>query len=123
MLTLIVDENLPRDLAPALRQLGYAVKDVRDYNLRGRPDDEIYEFAQREQAVLISSDLGFADIVRFPLGTHHGIIVVRLPNELPADLRVRRIVQALTELRGISLQGSLAIVSLSGIRIRRATRV
>lgn len=122
MLTLIVDENLPRDLAPALRQLGYTVKDVRDYNLRGRPDDEIYEFAQREQAVLISSDLGFADIVRFPLGTHHGIIVVRLPNELPADFRVRRIVQALTELKGVSLQGSLAIVSLSGIRIRRATR-
>lgn len=54
---------LPRDLAPTLRQLGYTVKDVRDYNLRGRPDDEIYEFAQREQAVLISSDLGFADIV------------------------------------------------------------
>ena len=63
----------------------------------------IYEFAQHEQAVVVTGDLGFSNIVRFPLGTHHGIFVARLPNELSADRRVKEIVKAfkgLKDLRG-----------------------
>lgn len=119
MATFVIDENLPRDLAPALREHGYIVKDVRDHNLRGRPDSEIYEFAQRERAVLVTGDLGFANLTRFPLGTHQGLVVARLPNELPAEQRVRKILQAIVALKDVSLEGSLVIVSPTKVRIRR----
>jgi len=119
MATFVIDENLPRDLAPALREHGYTVKDVRDHGLRGRPDTEIYEFAQRERAVLVTGDLGFADLIRFPLGTHQGLVVARLPNELSAEQRVQKIVQAIVSLKDTPLEGTLVIVSPSRIRIRK----
>lgn len=119
MATFVIDENLPRDLAPALRKHGYIVKDIRDHNLRGRPDTEIYEFAQRERAVLVTGDLGFADLIRFPLGTHQGFVVARFPNEFPAEQRVQKIVQAIVSLKDTPLEGVLVIVSPSRVRIRR----
>ena len=51
--------------------MGFSVKDVREHGLRGHPDEDIYAFAQEENAVIISGDLGFGDVVRYPLGSHH----------------------------------------------------
>jgi len=119
MTTFVIDENLPRSLAPALSQLVYTVKDVRDHGLRGQPDAQVYEFAQQEQAILMSGDVGFADTVSFPLGDHHGIVVIRLPNELSVERRVQEIVSALTSLKNVSLKGALVVISPGKVRIRR----
>ena len=118
MTVLVIDENLPRSLAPALEQLNYTAKDVRDHSLRGKPDEEIYQFAQHEEAVLVSGDTGFSDTLRFPLGKHYGIVVVRLPNELSAEKRVQEIVRAFTDLKGISLKGALVVITPGKVRIR-----
>jgi len=119
MKVLVVDENLPRSLAPALQKLGYTVKDVRDEGLRGRPDEEIFRFAQREKAVLVTGDVGFADTLKFPLGAHYGIVVARLPNELSAPKRVQEIAHALADLKDESLEGALVVISPGRVRIRR----
>ena len=37
----LVDEDLPRSVAPLIRELGYDADDVRDVGLRGAPDSEI----------------------------------------------------------------------------------
>ena len=119
MAVIVVDENLPRSLGPALQQLGYTVKDVRDEGLRGRPDEEVFRFAQREKAILVTGDVGFADTLRFPLGSHHGIVVARLPNELLAPRRVREIAKALADLKDESLEGALVVLSPGKARVRR----
>jgi predicted nuclease of predicted toxin-antitoxin system len=38
----------------------------------------VYATAQALGAVLVTADKGFGDIRRFPLGTHHGIVVLRV---------------------------------------------
>jgi len=119
MTSFVVDENLPRSLAIALERLGHTAKDVRDHNLRGRPDGEVYAFAQQEKAVLITNDVGFANLTRYPLSTHHGIIAVRLPDELPAPERVLEITTALSNLDSTTLAGALVIISPGKVRIRR----
>lgn len=119
MTAFVVDENLPRFLAPELQLRGHVAKDVRDHNLGGQPDTRVYEFAQQEKAVLLTADLGFANVGHFPLGVHHGIVVFRFPNELSAVRRVQEIVKAITSLKTESLRGVLVIVSLGKIRIRR----
>ncbi|MCV3213275.1 DUF5615 family PIN-like protein [Plectonema radiosum NIES-515] len=41
----LVDENMPRSLAPKIAALGFTVQDVRDIGLRGHPDSEVMEAA------------------------------------------------------------------------------
>ncbi|MBI1729330.1 DUF5615 family PIN-like protein [Candidatus Acetothermia bacterium] len=115
----LIDENLPRSLAPALRKLGFEAQDVREVGLRGQPDVSIYKYAQREHAVLISGDLGFADETEFPLEDHWGIISVRIPSEVSAKKRVQEILAAIQNLKDESLKNVLVVVSPGRVRTRR----
>jgi len=67
--------------------------------------------------VLISGDLGFSNLLEFPLGSHPGIVLARLPNELSISrgnqILIAGILEALPDLRG-----SLLIVEPGQIRIR-----
>jgi predicted nuclease of predicted toxin-antitoxin system len=118
-LCFLIDENMPRTLAPTLRGMGYAAEDVRDVGLAGQPDSAVFAYAQSTRAVLIASDKDFSNIVQYPLGSHAGIIVLRLPDRLPVP-EVNQLVQdTLGALRAIDLTGLLVIVRLRRIRIRR----
>lgn len=77
-----IDEDLHRSLSKILSSLGFEIFDIRDHNLRGKPDDVIFKFAQKKGATLFSGDLGFSNILRFLLGKHHGIVILRFPNEM-----------------------------------------
>ena len=89
MWTFLVDEDMPRSTTVALRQAGYGASDVREVGLRGHSDREVFDYAQARGAILVSADKGFANTLAFPLGTHAGLIVVRVPNE-PADTEGER---------------------------------
>jgi predicted nuclease of predicted toxin-antitoxin system len=79
----VIDEDMPRSTGTILKEHGYDVKDIRDYGLRGAEDEEVYGFAQREGAVVLTGDRGFGNVLRFPLGSHFGIVVAHFPNEMP----------------------------------------
>ena len=53
----VIDEDIPRSTGRILKQRGYDVRDIRDYGLRGAEDEEIYKFAQREKAVILTGCL------------------------------------------------------------------
>jgi predicted nuclease of predicted toxin-antitoxin system len=72
----VVDEDTPRSAGKLLHSNGFDVKDVRDFGLRGAKDDEVYRFAQEERATLTTGDLGFGNILHFPLGSHYGIVLI-----------------------------------------------
>ncbi|MBI5478057.1 MAG: DUF5615 family PIN-like protein [Deltaproteobacteria bacterium] len=119
MARFLVDEDLPRSLAPALRADGLDVADVRDEGLRGASDQDVFRHATASGRVLLSADLGFANILRFPLGTHPGMVVARLPHELPVTQLAAAIRDALARLADEELEGNLAIVEPGRIRLRR----
>jgi predicted nuclease of predicted toxin-antitoxin system len=56
--------------------------DVRDIGLAGHKDPAILARAQAMDAVLVTADLEFANLLRFPLGSYAGIIVTRTPNRM-----------------------------------------
>ena len=85
----VIDEDMPRSTGKILREHGYDVKDIRDYGLRGAEDEEIYEFAQKEKAVVLTGDRDFGNILRFPPGKHFGIVIPHFPNEMPtAEIKI-----------------------------------
>lgn len=57
----LVDENMPRSLAPKIAELGFAVQDVRDIGLTGHPDEEVMQAAIAADAIIITGDRRFAD--------------------------------------------------------------
>jgi len=115
----LLDANLPRSLAARLEERGHEVVDIRDIAPPGIEDEEIFRIAQEQNRVIITQDLGFGDILRYPLGTHAGIVVIRLRNVRPKALVeiVSRAVEALPD----DFAGSLAIVEPGRVRLRRST--
>ncbi|BAU14640.1 hypothetical protein LEP3755_51910 [Leptolyngbya sp. NIES-3755] len=80
----LVDENMPRNLAAAIVELGFSAEDVRDIGLRGRPDTEVMEAATKNDAIIITRDRGLADPRGWSEDFTAGAIFVNLPSDTPA---------------------------------------
>lgn len=115
----VIDEDLPRSLDEALEDLGWEVKDVRDFGLRGKSDEEIISFAKKSRAVLFSGDWGFANTLRFPLKSHYGIVILAFPNEVSTDFLIKETKKALNKISLKDIKGNLIIIEPGKIRIRK----
>ena len=67
-----LDENLSRHLKPILAGLGHDVLTAADENLLSRPDTVIAAAAFKEERILLTLDIEFADLRKYPPGTHPG---------------------------------------------------
>jgi predicted nuclease of predicted toxin-antitoxin system len=117
--TFLVDENLPRSLAPELRRAGFDAEDVRDRGLAGHEDAEVLAYAISKRRILITRDLGISDLRRFPTGSELGIILVRLPNVMATDELNATLITAVREVRSEDLRGSIVVIGPHRIRFRR----
>lgn len=113
-----LDENMPADLAVMLRKEGHDVHDVGGEGLAGEDDPPVLRAATREERILITFDLDFADVREYPPGSHSGIVIFRLQDQRWTILEgpARR---ALTDSNLAKLEGGLAIVDETRIRFRR----
>jgi hypothetical protein len=68
---------------------------------------------------LLTGDVGFSNILHAPLGTHAGIVVVGLPNELPAQRMNQEVLDALSSLGDEGIRVTLVIIEPGRIRLRR----
>lgn len=119
MIKFLIDEDMPRSTAKILRARGFDVLDVRDCGLRGKSDDEIFQYAQREKAVILTGDTGFGNLLHFPIGSHFGIAIAHFSNEISTSELNSQIIKALDDLADADLKGNLIILEPGRIRIRR----
>jgi predicted nuclease of predicted toxin-antitoxin system len=77
-----IDENLPDEAAQVFEREGYDVHTVHTEDLTGCPDDDIVAVCLREERILVTLDLDFADIRSYPPARHPGFIVLRLRQQL-----------------------------------------
>lgn len=112
-----IDENVPADAAVLLSRAGHDCKTVYDEELGGAPDERIVEACHAEQRVLITLDLDFADIRRYPPELYPGVIVLR---PLTPDLAhtMNLLARAITLLATASVTGRLWIVEPDRVRVR-----
>lgn len=120
MIRFLIDADLPRSLVTALRQEGYPSEDIRDLGLGGAPDEVVFHYAVRNGFALISTDKGFTNLLQFPLGSHHGILVARIPRQSRARTKVRLLLRWIPLLEKDDVEGNIVIIKAKGIRIRRA---
>jgi predicted nuclease of predicted toxin-antitoxin system len=112
----LVDESLPRAVTHALRSAGHDTEDARDVGLRGQSDLVVQQTAASGLRILVTGDLDFANPLRFPPGSHPGIVVLRVPTDLSPVLRAAQVVDGIARAGG-NLSGKLVIVEGARVRI------
>jgi predicted nuclease of predicted toxin-antitoxin system len=119
MLRLLVDEDLPRSLAPALRAAGHIAADVRDEGLRGHPDADVFQFAQRQGLAVLTGDIEFGNQIVYPPAAHRGVVLTRFPNDLAGAILVKQIVASLAVVADENLDGAIVVIEPGRVRVRR----
>jgi predicted nuclease of predicted toxin-antitoxin system len=113
-----LDENLSRTHTDFLRAAGYAADRATDEGLSGAEDAVVWQRAVAEGRFFVTLDLDFADVRRFPPGSHPGLLLLRARN------RSRDAVQEILErvVRDYplnTLAGCFVVADLTHTRIRR----
>src|SRR5436305_14916812 len=98
-----LDENLPDTLVVDLQAGGHDAATCEQEAINGTGDDAILAHSTTEARILLTCDLDFSDIRRYPPGTHAGIVVFRLHTNEIASIR-----QALMRMLGQVAEPDLA---------------
>jgi predicted nuclease of predicted toxin-antitoxin system len=113
-----LDENLSRQLKVPLSQRGHDVSTALEEGLLGKIDVEVGAAAKSEDRMIFTLDLDFADLRRFPPGSHPGVVLFR-PRSM-GPLAVNQFVLRFAQQTELSeLARCLAIVEPHRIRVRR----
>jgi predicted nuclease of predicted toxin-antitoxin system len=120
MMDFKLDENFGTRTQALFRAAGHGVHTVRDEGLQGSSDKRLYEVCTAEQYCLVTLDLDFADVTRFPPTSTSGIVVIRVPRNPSLPLLERLIRQFLEALARMSVENLLWIVEVGRIRVHQS---
>ncbi|HEV8725933.1 MAG TPA: DUF5615 family PIN-like protein [Candidatus Binatia bacterium] len=84
MMKLKLDENIDARLAEVLRDAdaGHDAVTVREQELHGSDDTDLYRLCISEERALITLDFDFSNVLRYPPDNTPGLIVLRGPDDL-----------------------------------------
>jgi len=112
-----LDENFGTRTQQLFQARGYDVETIRSQGLQGCSDQHLYEVCCAEHRCLVTLDLDFSYVTRFPPSRTDGIVIIRVPRNPSLALLeqlIRQLLQALTQM---SVQKKLWIVEIGKIRI------
>lgn len=105
-------------MAPVLSSLGHDVATAAEEGLLSRPDTEVAAAAKNEGRLLLTLDLEFGDLRKYPPGAHPGVILFRPRSYGP--LTVNRFVEEFIRTSDLGLlSGCVAVVDPDRVRVRR----
>ncbi len=96
---------------------GYDVETVVQEGLSGASDTTLYEVCRKEQRCIVTLDLDFSDVTRFPPHAAAGIAVLRLPKGASAMMLVALVDRLLRAVALELVHGHLWIVESTRIRV------
>jgi predicted nuclease of predicted toxin-antitoxin system len=114
---LVADENLDRSVIQKLREAGHEVISVAEME-PGISDEVVLSAANFHEAMLITEDKDFGELVFRRSLVHQGVILLRLAG-LPVAAKVELLVATLAT-HERELNGAFAVVTPRAIRIRRS---
>jgi len=112
-----LDENLGSRCAGLIAEAGHDVETVAQEMLSGTSDERLLDICIAENRSVITLDLDFADVLRFPPRNTPGIAVLRLPRVASPGLLTDLVRSLLAALETASLAGQLWVVEAGRIRV------
>jgi len=118
-LAVLLDQNVPREVAAWLRDLrpAWQVFHATEVGLANRPDRELFEWAQAQRAIIVTFDEDFADQRSFPVGEHHGVVRLHVWPTTTEEVQ-DALGRLLAEVPEQALVGALVIIEPGRIRVR-----
>jgi len=116
-----LDENFGTRTQHIFRDAGHDIHTVRDERLQGCPDANLFKICRAEQRCLVTLDMDFSDVTRFPPEQTGGIAVIRVPRNPSLALLEKLARQFLNSLSQMSIEKQLWIIEPGRIRIHQQT--
>jgi predicted nuclease of predicted toxin-antitoxin system len=114
-----LDENLGTRLQELFRINGHDVETVFSQGLQGCADPRLLTVCSVEGRCLVTFDLDFSDIRRFPPEKTAGVIVMRVPQNPSLELLEIMVVEALDALKKYPIEKKLWVVEAGRIRMHQ----
>jgi predicted nuclease of predicted toxin-antitoxin system len=111
----LVDENLPRDIAAILNDMGHDAIAVVGSSLEGSEDSFLWSLNAREGRIFITEDLDF------PLNISPkppGLVLVRFPDAFYVDTLINMTVEFLGRSSEEELMGQITVLAPGQTRVR-----
>ncbi|MBS3052056.1 MAG: DUF5615 family PIN-like protein [Candidatus Aenigmarchaeota archaeon] len=113
----IIDADLPRSLKKTIESHNHECFDVRDLGLH--TDEEILEYAKKNELIVVTRDLGFGNMVEYPIKENIGLIIFRLPYHFTSAKITSILNEFLKSIDTKLLIKSLIVIELERYRIRK----
>ncbi len=112
----LADEGIDRQIVDRLRDEGHFVQYVAEMD-PGISDDSVLEWANTQNALLLTADKDFGELVFRQRRASAGVILIRLSG-LSAAHKAESVAKLVHE-HGEEMAGSFSVIARSGTRIRR----
>jgi predicted nuclease of predicted toxin-antitoxin system len=114
-----LDENFGIRTQHLFLAAGHDVSTVSGQDLCGIPDGRLFEICSREGRCLVTLDIDFGDVTRFPPDRSAGVVVLRLPKNPTLPVLESLIDTFLRTLGDRPLAGRLWMVEPGRIRVHQ----
>jgi len=116
-----LDENLGQAIAKTFREAGHDVATVQEQGLGGIQDEALYTRCRQEGLCLVTLDLDFSNVLRFPPQPTAGLAVLR-PGGQPTLAALHALAQRLVQALSIEpIASRLWVVEPGRIRIHESS--
>jgi predicted nuclease of predicted toxin-antitoxin system len=115
-----LDENFGTRTQSLFHAADYDARTVYQESLSGAVDERLYEVCQLENRCLVTLDLDFANVLRFPPAGTAGIAVIRLAQNPSLSNLEQMVRHFLIALESMSISGRLWIVEWQRIRVHQS---
>ncbi|MCL6614147.1 MAG: DUF5615 family PIN-like protein [Firmicutes bacterium] len=115
-----LDENFGTRTRKLFEDAGHQVETVLSEGLQGCSDQRLLDVCRAEKLCLVTLDIDFADVRRFPPADTYGLVVIRLPRNPSLTVLENLVRQFLSALSKISVEKMLWIVEWGRIRIHQS---
>jgi predicted nuclease of predicted toxin-antitoxin system len=112
-----LDENLPTELVTDLHELGHEADTIVDEKLCGASDPAVMQPATAAGRVLLTLDKGIANLHRYPISEHAGVVLFR-PDSMGRRAVLAFVRERLQRILELDLNGRLTVVGPNRIRFR-----
>lgn len=115
---LLLDMNLPRDLAKRLTQEGHASRHAGDIGLSEAEDSDVLEVARCAGEIVLTHDLDYGDLLAFSGASGPSVVVFRMRDVTLHNI-AGRFLKTLPSVENALLQGAIVVIGDEATRVRK----
>ena len=117
-----LDEHFGKRFQALFLSAGFDTETVRDENLQGISDLQLFKVCNQESKCLVTLDLDFSDIIRFPPSESTGIVILRPRKGVTIKDLEKLVLELIEYIKKNPVKNQLWIVEKDRIRIRQSEK-